>query len=355
MYLYLEDGTIIEGISIGADKEAIGEVVFTTAMNGYVESLTDPSYKGQILVFTHPHIGNYGIPKKEYINNVLSNFESEHIQVSGVVINNTNNGFKYNKLYSLSEWLKEENIPGIVIDDTRLIVKKIRDNGVMKGGLLKKESSKELVDNFNYSNIELINEVSPKEIIIHGNNRYKVLLFDFGVKHGIIRELIRRNLEVIRISYKMNFEKYINEVNGIVYSNGPGDPEIVSKYFDKIKELSEYKMPTFGICLGHQLIGIAFNGIVKKMKFGHRAINKGVFDVINKKAIITTHNHGYAIEKLPEGFKLWFYSIDDKVIEGMINNDLNIITTQFHPEAGPGPLDANYIFDIFANMVEKWR
>ncbi|MEM0124554.1 MAG: glutamine-hydrolyzing carbamoyl-phosphate synthase small subunit [Candidatus Micrarchaeaceae archaeon] len=357
----MEDGTIIHGRGFGAESLHAGELVFTTSMNGYPESITDPSYKGQILAFSHPLVGNYGIPHLEKDRQgIIKNFESEAVNVEGVVINELSEGFKHNMKMDLSEMLARSEISGIVVPDTRSIVKRIREHGVIKAaianGNFTATEARKAVGAFDYSKYEYVKYTTPKFIVKHGNGKYRIVVFDFGVKHGILRELEKYNTTLIRLPYSYSAEEALRlKPDGIVYSNGPGDPNKVYDEFGALEELKDSRIPTFGICLGHQLIAKAFGGKVRKMKYGHRAINKGVLDVKEARAIVTTHNHGYAVTEKPKNSELWFYSLDDNTIEGLLYNDLNIITTQFHPEGGPGTSDASYLFGVFMKMVKDWK
>ena len=358
-YLYLEDGTLIEGYGFGAKGIRAGEIVFTTAMNGYVESLTDPSYKGQILIVTHPLVGNYGVPKKEYKQGILVNFESEKIQVEGLVVSEHTEPIKWNSAMSLHEWLKSEGIPGIYDVDTRMLVKKIRTFGTMMGVIA---SGQELEDpkkflEKKYDEIDFTKYTSPKSPIFHPNNGELIVVIDCGIKHGILNALYDKGFSIVIVPCNYTSEK-IMEFNpkGILLSNGPGNPNLLKNQIETFSELIEYKIPLFGICLGHQIATLALGGKIRKMKFGHRAINKPVVDAQSNKCYITTHNHGYGIisrEDLPPNTKVWFYNPDDGTIEGIIHEKLPIITTQFHPEARPGPWDVTWVFDKFKKMVMK--
>ncbi|BDB97322.1 glutamine-hydrolyzing carbamoyl-phosphate synthase small subunit [Saccharolobus caldissimus] len=356
-YLYLEDGTLIEGYGFGAKGIRVGEIVFTTAMNGYVESLTDPSYKGQILIITHPLVGNYGIPKKEYQQGILTNFESERIQVEGLVVTEHTEPIKWNSTMSLDEWLKSENIPGVFGVDTRMLVKKIRTFGTMMGII----ASKQEIDNprkyleKKYDEIDFTKFTSPKSPIFHPNNGELIVVIDCGIKHGILYALYQRGFSIVRVPCDYTADEIIQfDPKGIVFSNGPGNPNLLSAQIKTFSELIEYKIPILGICLGHQIATLALGGKIRKMKFGHRAINKPVIEVSSGKCYITTHNHGYGIidrSDIPPNTKVWFYNPDDGTIEGLIHEKLPIITTQFHPEARPGPWDVTWVFDKFKNMV----
>jgi carbamoyl-phosphate synthase small subunit len=358
--LLLEDGTIIEGCGFGAKSIKIGELVFTTAMNGYPESMTDPSYKGQILVITHPLVGNYGVPKPIIENGIIKNFESEHIQIEGLVVTEETGPSKWNSVKSLHEWMEEEGIPGISRVDTRMLVKKIRDYGVItgilaSGEIIEDKNFKEFFK-FRYDEIDFTEYVSPKKPIIHHNSSEKtIVVIDCGVKHGILYQIYKLGYRIVRLPCKSRTDEIL-EYNpvGIVYSNGPGNPKLLSDVIENFRALVEYKIPVLGICLGHQIATLAMGGKVRKMKFGHRAINKPVIDINTNKCYISTHNHGYAIldkNDIPIGSKVWFINPDDGTIEGLIYEKLPLITVQFHPEARPGPWDTTWIFQYFHKMV----
>jgi len=352
-YLYLNDGKLFEGYLFGSDRVGKGEVVFTTSMNGYPESLTDPSYKGQILTIAHPLVGNYGVPRKEYIDGVLSNFESEHIMVEGLVVSELTQGFKWNKYSDLNSWLESEGIIGIFGVDTRMLIKEIRETGVMPGIL----SSKKLnVVNFKkYEANNFVEEVSTKRHVEYGSGKENIVVIDLGIKQGILSNLLQRSYRVTLLPWNASADDIINyNPKGVVFSNGPGNPALLDSVINTIRKLSEYRIPTLGICLGHQLVSLAFGGNVKKMKYGHRAINKSVIDVETGRSYITTHNHGYAVYKddLPKEAKTWFISNDDLVIEGMKIEKYKIETVQFHPEARPGTHDTLFVFDDFIKRIK---
>ncbi|MGC9011224.1 MAG: glutamine-hydrolyzing carbamoyl-phosphate synthase small subunit [Candidatus Micrarchaeia archaeon] len=349
------DGTVFEGFQFGAEETKQGEVVFTTSMNGYPESLTDPSYKGQILVIAHPLIGNYGVPQKEYSQGVITNFESERIMAEGLVISELTEGFKWNKHLGLDEWLSMEGVPGLYGIDTRLLILKIRENGVMPGVISAEKLERVRFEQYESRNF--VAEVSTKKPVSYGKGKEAVVVVDLGVKQSILQNLIVRGFKVHLLPWNSSAEEIMKyEPKGIVFSNGPGNPYLLGSVADTLKEVLEYKVPILGICLGHQLAALAFGGAVKKMKYGHRAINKSVIDLETRRSYITTHNHGYALYKdgLPEDAKAWFISNDDGVVEGMKIGE-NMITVQFHPEARPGTNDTLFVFDIFARMIRHGK
>jgi carbamoyl-phosphate synthase small subunit len=358
-YVYLEDGTLLSGEGFGSKTARAGELVFTTSMNGYPDTLTDPSYSGQVLVITHPLVGNYGVPKKESAKDgILSNFESESIHVEGLIISELTRSNKWNSKLSLHGWLESEGVPGISGVDTRMLTKKVRDKGVMMcaistGGEIK-DPKKALAKQ--YSEINFVEKVSPKKPIMQHYKGRNVVVVDCGVKHGILNGISSLGYNIVRVPYDYSTDRIMSfDPVGVVYSNGPGNPNLLNPVVESMRGVLEYRLPVFGICLGHQIACIALGGSVRKMKFGHRAVNKAAVDTISKKAYITSHNHGYAMlpEDVPKGGRIWFMSPDDNVVEGMIYKERNMITTQFHPEGRPGTNDAGFIFGIFDNMIRK--
>ncbi|BBG24059.1 glutamine-hydrolyzing carbamoyl-phosphate synthase small subunit [Sulfuracidifex tepidarius] len=360
-YIYLEDGTLLEGCGFGSKGVSAGEVVFSTAMNGYPESLTDPSYRGQILVLTHPLVGNYGVPRKQAIEGIYENFESDSIQVEGLVVTEVTEPYKWNSERSLHKWLEDEGVPGVSDVDTRAIVSRVRRKGSMMGVIssgINMENPRDYLKQ-RYDETDFSALTSPKTPVVHKGKGDKgiIVMIDCGTKHGIIKGLYDQGFTIVRVPCWFSVKEVMDyNPKAIVFGNGPGNPNIYQKQVKNFREILEYKLPTLGICLGHQLLSISMGGKVTKMKFGHRAINKAVVDVTTGEAYITTHNHGYAIvskEDVPSEMKVWFYNPDDGTIEGLYHDKLPIITTQFHPEARPGPWDATWVFKKFAKMVES--
>ncbi len=362
--IYTKDGLIIGGFRFGAHKKAIGELVFTTSMTGYPESLTDPSYKGQILVFTHPLVGNYGVPRKKYATcaKMPINFESDHVQAEGMIVSEYTSGTKLDSERTLNSWLKRESIPGIYGIDTRALTVRLRDNGTSIGVI--SDNSKDIKDLYiyDYESINFVKMVSPKKPIyckVPGRKQKgTIVVMDFGAKNGFINDLLNLGYDVIRAPWNSSAQEILDfRPSGIVYGNGPGNPNLLGEAISNIKELFDTGIPSMGICLGHQLAAIALGGRIKKMKFGHRAVNKGVVNCLDNKAYITTHNHGYALSRrnMPASAKVLFESIDDNVVEGMIDRKHNLITTQFHPEARPGAWDTQFVFDMFYGMMQNGK
>ena len=366
--LILEDGSTYRGCGFGAKKTIIGEVVFTTSMVGYPETLTDPSYAGQILVITHPLIGNYGVASRTLsFKDIPLHFESDRIWVNGLIIHELTEPSHWSSIKSLHDWLLENDVPGMYRVDTRALVKKLRERGVMMGILHVYDPSEEepnadelyarLKSAPRYDDISFIDYVSPKEPITHGDGRRVVSILDCGVKYGIVRELLMRDFKVTRYPPNTKPERLIEDAVGVVISNGPGNPAILTNIINTVKILTEYNVPILGICLGHQLTALAHDGKTFKLRYGHRGSNKPVKDLFTGRCYVTTQNHGFAVDydTVKREFKLWFVNIDDKTVEGLEHKYKPIITVQFHPEASPGPLDTSWIFDKFVKLIEKSR
>lgn len=349
-YLHLEDGEVIEGKAFGFDGTSEGEVVFSTGMTGYPQSLTDPSFAGQILTFTYPLIGNYGIPKPQYQDtHLMANMESERSWVRGVVVSSSLETPSHYTLHeSLSSWLSAQRVPGISHVDTRALTQKIREKGVMRGVITKQKtwSFTEPVSE------HLVSQVSCADVIKYApisSAGKKIVLIDCGVKHGILRELLANGYEVIRIPWNADPMVYASEIDGVFCSNGPGDPKDCQITIEHIKKVLQAKIPFIGVCLGHQLVALASGADTYKMKYGHRGLNQPCQDVLTGKAYVTSQNHGYAVslKTLPKGYVEWFKNLNDDTNEGLQSTDKLVYSTQFHPEGNPGPFDTNWIFSLF--------
>lgn len=342
--LILSSGESFPGLSPKWQQDNFfGEVVFTTGMTGYVESLTDPSYAGQILVFTYPLIGNYGVPDK-------SLWESEKIQASGVVIGTAAcSSDHWNAKQGFLEWLESEEIPLIANVDTRALTKVLRKNGVALGAITKRNS----LDAFSDPNrTDLIGTVTCKERKVIKQGTKRILAVDCGMKENIVRSLCKYPIEIIRVPYDADYSK--EEFDGLFISNGPGDPAKAKTTIDVLKKALSRKKPTFGICLGAQLMALAIGGKTYKLKFGHRGQNHPCLDIKENKAILTSQNHGYAIDRtsLPSDWETTFISLNDNSVEGISHKSLPFFAVQFHPESHPGPTDGSYLFDQFIEMLK---
>ena len=317
--LTLEDGTIYHGKSFGSLKPTAGEVVFNTAMTGYPESLTDPSYRGQVLCLTYPLVGNYGAPGKVEENDLLRFYESSSIHISGLIVSDYSFDYSHwNATESLDEWLNRNNVPGIYGIDTRALTKRIREKGAMLG---KVEPEGTETDFYDPNKVNLVAEVSTHEKKVYGSGKYKIILVDCGVKYNIIRNFLKRDTTIIRVPWNYDFH---NE---------------------------EYD----GLFLGNQLMALASGADTYKLKYGHRSHNQPVLQVGTDKAYITSQNHGFAVDNDTLGID-WeplFININDRTNEGMKHKTLPFFSTQFHPEASGGPTDTDFLFDVFIDNIRK--
>ena len=351
--LKLEDGNTFEGYSFGYEGSTAGEVVFNTAMTGYPESLTDPSYRGQILVLTYPIVGNYGVPHETLENNMHRFFESNTLHISALIISDYSDEYSHwNAEKSLGEWLTENRIPGIFGIDTRLLTKLLREKGSMLGKIIFDNQEPEWYDP-NQEN--LVEQVTTKKTEVYGKGKHKILLIDCGVKYNIIRNLIRRNVKVIRVPWDYDISSI--PYDGLFISNGPGDPKQCKETINNIKKAYQEDKPICGICLGNQLMGLAAGGDTYKLKYGHRSHNQPALMVETDKAYITSQNHGFAIDNntLPEDWAPYFINLNDSTNEGMKHKTKPFFSTQFHPEASGGPTDTEFLFDNFINTIKKYK
>ncbi len=386
--LILDDGSRFRGKSFGYEKSVMGEVVFNTAMSGYPESLTDPSYAGQLMVLTYPLVGNYGVPPFTIEKNGLATFmESERIHAEAIIVSDYSSNYSHwNAVESLGDWLKREQIPGITGIDTRELTKLLREHGVMMGEIVYDESDKPTTSPKvwpNYGEINYVDRVSCKEVIIYwkgechtfsihtpkedlnsymtenllsptlsGKALKRVILVDCGIKSNILRCLIKRGVAVIRVPWNYDFNGLL--FDGLFVSNGPGDPDRCDAAVQHIrKAMQNEKLPIFGICMGNQLLSKAGGAKIYKLKYGHRSHNQPVRMVGTNRCFITSQNHGYAVDNntLSKEWEPLFINMNDGSNEGIRHKHNPWFSAQFHPEAASGPTDTEFLFDEFIKLL----
>lgn len=352
LHLVLEDGTIFEGKSFGYEAPVAGEVVFSTGMVGYTESLSDPSYLGQILTLTYPLIGNYGVPKDETQNDISTFYESEKIQASGLIVSGFSFEYSHwNAAKSLSDWLIENKVPAVYGIDTRELTKLVREKGTMLGKLVFPGDPD--IPFINPDDENQVAKASCKEVITYGNGKYKVLLVDCGVKNNIIRCLLKRDTTVVRVPWDYDFNSL--EFDGLFISNGPGDPSFCDVTVTNIQKAMQTDKPIFGICMGNQLLSMAGGAKTYKLKYGHRSSNQPVQLVGTQRAFVTSQNHGFAVDNntLSDEWKPLFVNMNDGTNEGIRHKSKPWFSCQFHPEASAGPTDTEFLFDVFVRTLEE--
>jgi carbamoyl-phosphate synthase small subunit len=348
--LVLKDGNIFEGKLFGAQRSVAGEVVFNTGMVGYPETLTDPSYKGQILVMTYPLIGNYGIPEMDDIQNLQQHFESDRVQIQALIVSEESVNYSHwNAIQSLDQWLKEFGVPGIYGIDTRRLTKILREHGTMLGKII---VDKQKIEYYNPDIDNLISKVTVQQVEKYGSGKKRILLVDCGCKKSILQNLINRNVSVLRVPYDYDVDK--EDYDGVLLSNGPGNPVVYKQLVASAKKLLQKQVPTLGICMGHQILSLAAGAKTYKLKYGHRSQNQPVKEVGGNKCYVTSQNHSFAVDtkSLPRGYQPWFENLNDYSNEGMRHEKLPFRSVQFHPEAAPGPVDTEFIFDEFLKDVK---
>lgn len=353
--LMLADGSEYKGYSFGADRSISGEVVFNTGMVGYPEALTDPSYRGQILVLTYPMIGNYGVPdtKKMDALGLPEHFESNTIHIRGLIVMDYSHEHNHwNSMSSLGDWLKRHNVPALYGLDTRLLTKKIRESGVILGKIqFPKHKTIALEDP---NKLNLVDEVSTKKVTVYGKgNSPKILGFDCGIKYNIIRFLVNRGVELTVVPFDYDLKNSDLQYDGVFISNGPGDPTMASATVNSIKWALTQDKPIFGICLGNQILALAAGAKTYKMKYGNRGMNQPCIDLRDGRCYITPQNHGFAVDNdsLPADWKPLFMNANDGTNEGLIHTSKPFMSVQFHPEANGGPLDTAFLFDHFLQQA----
>lgn len=363
--LLLEDGTVFDGIGFGYSTTVFGEAVFNTGMVGYPEALTDPSYSGQILALTYPLVGNYGVPdpSAKDSDGIRKYFESDKIQARGLVVHELSlTASHWNLAMTLDEWLYNEKIPGISGIDTRALTMKLRTKGVMMAALAVSEKEideenlkKRLESTKKYNDEEFMDSVSVKEPQVYGTGTEAIVVVDTGVKNAILRNVRSLGYKVVRVPWNYSIKKILSyNPKGVVLSNGPGDPVKCTDTMKTAKALINKNIPTLGICLGAQILGLAGGANTYKLKYGHRGQNKSCIDLDNNQVYVTSQNHGYCIDPKSlkkTDFKLWFSNTDDKTVEGIKHKKKKIIAVQFHPEASPGPFDCMFVFEELKKMI----
>jgi len=347
--LALDDGSAVHGRGFGAARAVRGEVVFNTAMAGYVEALTDPSYCGQILVFTYPLVGNYGVPPPRRPGSLEPPYESERIQVQGVVVQNYVDAHSHHAACrSLHEWLAAEGVPGLTGVDTRTLTRRLRERGTMQGSLVPSSTSDvpQGVD----MREEVFRIVAPRGPLRYGEGKPAILLVDAGAKDNIVRSLLARGASVVRAPWHADLAGAARDADAIVIGNGPGDPKDLAPLIGQVRSLlASYRKPILGVCLGNQILALAAGADTYKLPYGHRGVNQPVQDLLTRRCYVTSQNHGYAVNdaSLPAAWEPWFVNINDGTNEGIRSREHPYFGVQFHPEASPGPLDTGFLFDDF--------
>jgi carbamoyl-phosphate synthase small subunit len=367
--LLLEDGSTFFGRGFGADVDSVGEVVFNTGMVGYPESMTDPSYAGQILCFTYPLIGNYGVPAYDHRDEfgLPRFFESDSIKVRGIVVQEAcDTPSHWASRLTLARWIEREGIPGIEGVDTRALVTRLREAGVMMGVLangraaLDREGLIQVLKNAEaYSSQNFVRGVSVAKPVVHGDSERRVVIIDCGTKYGIVRNLLGRGFQVVRLPYDSRYSDVMKyDPVGVVVCNGPGDPKMLAETARCVGSLVDADIPVLGICLGEQVVGMSQGAETFKLKYGHRGQNKPCVDLTTGRGYVTSQNHGYALSEetlKSTGLKKWFVNADDKTIEGVLHASKPCMAVQFHPEATPGPYDTTFVFDRFVDAMKGGR
>ena len=347
MKLVTEDGVTVPGRSFGAEREVKGEVVFNTGMTGYVETLTDPSYRGQLLVLTYPLQGNYGVPDGP--------FESGRIQVQGLIVSRYSAKPSHHaSVRTLDAWLRAEGVPAIQGVDTRTLTLRLRERGTMEGYLLSGDDVEQ--GKAGAAGIDMdavIDLVAPREVVRYPGSGARILMIDTGAKENILRSLLKRGASVVRAPAAAPWEQLLGEVDGVMLTNGPGDPAALGPLVQRLRAVLARGLPTFGICLGHQLLALAAGAQTYKLKYGHRSQNQPVMDLATRRAYMTSQNHGYAVreESLPADWEPSFINLNDGTNEGIRHRYRPFRSVQFHPEAAAGPRDTAPMFDDFLRMI----
>lgn len=350
--LILEDGSRFEGKSFGYECSTAGEVVFNTAMTGYPESLTDPSYEGQILVTTYPLLGNYGVPPRRDKDQVSEYYESDGIHCRAIIAQDYSFDHSHWQAdRSLAQWLKEEKIPGLYGIDTRALTKHLRESGSMLGKIVIEGDDENAIPFYDPNAENLVAKVSCPQVEYHGSGDKTVVLVDCGVKHNIIRCLTRRGVKVIRVPWDYDFNTL--DYDGLFISNGPGNPDMADVTVANIRKAFESGKPICGICMGNQLLSKAAGATTYKLKYGHRSHNQPVRQAGTDRCFVTSQNHGFAVDSdtLPADWEPLFINMNDGTNEGIRHKTKPYFSAQFHPEASSGPKDTEFLFDMFIETL----
>jgi carbamoyl-phosphate synthase small subunit len=360
--LELEDASEYEGIGVGFEAPVSGEIVFNTGMTGYAEALTDPSYAGQILVFTYPLIGNYGVPSTDNHFPPADDFQSRRVQVEGVIVQRLAEHHSHHRATrSLEQWLRAAQVPLMTGVDTRTLTQRLRGHGTMRGllypagmsaALARREARRVEMQR------EVFRRVAPAEPVIYPGGELRVMLVDVGAKDGIARCLCERGATVVRVPWHADLQLLACDVDGILIGNGPGDPSDLGELTAQVHTLlARFNGPIFGVCLGHQILARAAGLDTYKLPYGHRGINQPVQDIVSGRCHVTSQNHGYAVSD-PKGMpdcEPWFVNLNDGTNEGLRWRDRPFFSVQFHPEGRPGPRDTEFLFDDFLRVVGELR
>lgn len=355
--LRLQDGTRLHGAGFGASAAVAGEVVFSTAMTGYVEALTDPSYRGQILVLTYPLVGSYGVPAPRRAGSIDGPYEADRIQVQGLVVQRPIELHSHHSgRRSLAEWLAAEGVPAISGVDTRALTIHLREHGTMRGRLARASDPDARAAEIDMSKVGEL--VAPSQVVRHDGGERTVLVIDAGAKDNLVRSLLARGVSVVRAPFTVDLERLAAEADGVVIGSGPGDPKSLAPLVDATRRLlGSYTRPIFGVCLGSQILALAAGGDTAKLPYGHRGVNQPVQDLLTRRCYVTSQNHGYAVVdgSLPAGWEPWFVNTNDGTNEGVRSLARPHFGVQFHPESHPGPEDAAFLFDDFVRLVHAMR
>ncbi|MDX2115919.1 MAG: glutamine-hydrolyzing carbamoyl-phosphate synthase small subunit [Planctomycetota bacterium] len=350
----LEDGTQLKGLAFGHPESVAGETVFNTGMVGYPESLTDPSYFGQLLVCTYPLVGNYGVPDDASSGNMPKHFESDRIHARGLIVSDYSAAYSHwNASRSLDEWLREQRVPAITGIDTRTLTKILREKGSMLGKIVVEGRDVDWYDPNHEPLGPKVSVAAPTLYKPAGAVRGRVAVIDCGCKHNIVRSLLSRGLEVVRLPWDHDLSG--EKVDAVMLSNGPGDPTYFDATIRTVRSLVDRGVRTMGVCLGNQLLALAIGARTYKLKYGHRGQNQPALEVGTNRAYMTSQNHGFAVDEasLPAGWSSWFINLNDRTNEGIRHTSGLFRSVQFHPEACPGPVDTAYLFDDFAASIKS--